>query len=105
MFKLTSLIPHPVRRPVLTVIGAAALAVGSSGTALANFEFHLVNPSGGSEGVSTYATGEYDVGKQACGMQFYINRRSQNRVDAHFTQTGALQRVSDRQVVCRWGNW
>lgn len=105
MFDPMTLVPHSARRAFLIAAGAVVLATASAGTALANFEYQLVNPSGGNEGVSTYVVGEYDVGKHACGIQFYINRRSQTRVDAHFTQTGGLQRTSDRQIVCRWGSW
>lgn len=76
-----------------------------SGPAFADFEFMLENPQGGNEGVSTFVTGEYDAPYTVCGMQIYANRRSVTRVNTHFASSGQLVRKSNRQVVCRWGNW
>lgn len=87
------------------VLAATVVGVLVSAPAYANFEFMLENPQGGNEGVSTYVTGEYDAPYTVCGMQIYANRRSTNRVNAHFASTGQLVRTSDRQVVCRWGSW
>lgn len=91
------------RQLLRTVTLSAAIVAASAAAAYADYS--LVNPQGGDEPAYSYAHGEYTVGRVACGITFYISYRSENRVNNHFSQTGQLVRKSDRQVLCRWGNW
>jgi hypothetical protein len=67
-------------------------------------ELVIKHPSGGDMGATRNTSGEYDLlikGKCNSG-DFYINRRSQSRFEAHFKQNVRMVQRSNGAFVCSW---
>lgn len=67
-------------------------------------DYLVWNRAGGTEGVASYASGEHTEPYDACGIRFYVSYRTKSRFQEHFVPGGRLERRSDGQTLCRWGN-
>jgi hypothetical protein len=94
-----------------SVIASAALFPGMGGADAQNtcttggcWDYSLRNKAGGSEPVTSRVDGEYTKRFEACGIVFFVNRRTETRFRQHFLPGAQLVRRKDNRTLCRWGN-